>query len=81
MNMYSKYVMFDVLADVMCSAGCNDLDDALDLLATYMDDDIREQVCSELAPCEPEDFLERYLELDPGFADLLCSEFRVDVRG
>lgn len=80
MNMYSKYVMFDVLADVMCSAGCNDLDDALDLLATYMDDDIRERVHSELAPCMPEEFLSRYLELDPDFVDLLLSEFRIDLR-
>lgn len=80
MNMYSKYDMYDVLVEVICCAGCNDLDDALDLLATYMDDDIRERVAFELAPCDPEDFLARYLELDPGFADLLYSEFRVDVR-
>ena len=29
----------------------------------YMDDDIREQVHRELAPCANEDFLARYLEL------------------
>lgn len=31
----------------------------LDTIATYMDDDLREQVASELAPCEPEEFLIR----------------------
>ena len=78
--MYTFYDMLDVLTEVICCSGCDGWDDALDLLATYMDDDIRERVHSELAPCQPEEFLARYLELDPGFADLLYSEFRVDVR-
>ena len=41
-----------------------------------MDDDIREQVHGELAPCTPEEFLKRYLELDPEFIELLQSEFK-----
>lgn len=80
MNMYSLSEMSEVLVEVICCSGCSDWQEALDLLATYMDDDIREQVHSELAPCLPEEFLARYLELAPGFADLLYSEFRVDVR-
>ena len=35
----------------------------LDIIATYMDDEIREKVHFEMAPCEPTDFLKRYLEL------------------
>lgn len=54
-------------------------EEMLNTIATYMDDDIREAVHAELAPCEPEVFLQRYLELDPGFRDLLQSEFSLNV--
>ena len=40
-----------------------------------MNDDLREQVHAELAPCSAKDFLTRYLELDPDFQDLLDDEF------
>ena len=49
----------------------------LDVIATYMDDDIRESLHHELAPCEPEFFLGEYLKRDPGFEDLLYSEFGI----
>lgn len=52
----------------------------LDTIATYMDDDIREQVHSKLAPCEPVEFLRRYLELDSEFYELLNCEFHVHLR-
>jgi hypothetical protein len=32
-------------------------------IVNYMDDDIREQVHRELAPCTNEEFLSRYMEL------------------
>lgn len=51
--------------------------DLLDIIATYMDDEKREQVHYELAPCSPDEFLDRYLELDPGFAEILESEFSI----
>ena len=51
----------------------------MDTIASYMDDDKREQVHFELAPCEPEKFLERYLELDPDFEELLNNEFAIEV--
>ena len=38
---------------------CQDLDKAVVL----MDDDLREQVHTELAPCDPAEFIERYQEL------------------
>ena len=51
----------------------------MDTIASYMDDDKREHVHFELAPCEPEEFLKRYLELDPVFEDLLDSEFGIEL--
>lgn len=37
----------------------------IDQLAIYMDDDTREAVHAELAPCSDLEFLTRYLELAP----------------
>lgn len=37
----------------------------IDTLAFYMDDDAREQVHAELAPCTDLEFLKRYLEIAP----------------
>ena len=54
-------------------------EELLDTIATYMDDDKREKVHFELAPCEPEEFLKRYLELDPDFEDVLKSEFSIEL--
>ena len=36
-----------------------------DALVNVMDDDTREEVAAELAPCTEEEFLERYLALAP----------------
>ncbi len=36
-----------------------------DTIVSYMDDDIREQIHGELAPCTEEAFWARYVELDP----------------
>lgn len=51
----------------------------IDAIAVYMDDDKREQVHFELAPCDPEEFLKRYLELDPDFEDVLKSDFNISI--
>ena len=51
----------------------------LDIIATYMDDEIREDVHIELTPCTPEEFLRRYVELDPNFKELLKAEFRIEL--
>ena len=37
--------------------------DIWETVVAFMDDDIREQVHSELAPCSEEEFLTRYLDL------------------
>ena len=54
-------------------------EELLDTIASYMDDNKREKVHFELAPCEPEEFLKRYLELDPDFEDVLKSEFSIEL--
>ena len=46
-------------------------------IVNLMDDDIREEVHREMAPCTEEEFLSRYIELDPAFEDVLWSEFNV----
>lgn len=47
----------------------------MDNIATYMDDIIREDVHVELAPCTSEEFIAEYLRRDPGFMEILKSEF------
>ena len=42
-----------------------------DTVASYMDDDIREELHVELCPCSNEEFLARYLERDPDFIKIL----------
>lgn len=54
--------------------------DTMDIIATYMDDDLREKVNDELAPCTPEEFLARYVQLDPEFEDVvLRGEFSIEL--
>lgn len=48
-------------------------------IAVYMEDEIREKVHFELAPCEPEEFLRRYLELNPEFEGVLKTEFSIEL--
>ena len=52
----------------------------MNTIATYMLDDTREQVHSELAPCTPEKFLKRYIELDPNFEELIYKEFGIEME-
>ena len=44
-------------------------------ITNLMDDELRERVSFELAPCTEEEFLKRYLELDPDFQNVLDKEF------
>ena len=52
----------------------------MDTLATYMNDEIREDLHAELAPCEPEEFLRAYVERDPEFNELLEHEFEIEIE-
>lgn len=48
----------------------------MDVIATYMDDEIREYLHSALAPCHPGVFLTAYCERDPSMLSLIDHEFR-----
>lgn len=50
-----------------------------DAIVNLMNDDIRETVHAELAPCENVAFLKRYCKLDPDFAGILRSEFSIEL--
>ena len=49
------------------------------IIASYMDDEIREKVHSEIAPCSNEEFIKRYLELDEKFIEILENEFEFEM--
>ena len=48
-------------------------------IVSYMDDDIRENVHLDMSPCSKEEFLAEYLQRDPDFADILRTEFNMEV--
>ena len=50
-------------------------EDDLDNISSYMDDEIREQLHSRLAPCSPSDFLRAYIAADPDILTVLVNEF------
>lgn len=51
----------------------------LDVIATYMNDDIREDVSFDLDSCTPEEFLKEYVNRDEDFEELLKSEFSIEM--
>lgn len=51
-----------------------------DAIVNLMDDDIREKVHFEMAPCTEEAFLKRYLQLDPDFENVLQTEFGIEME-
>lgn len=48
-------------------------------IASYMDDETREAVHGDRAPCTEIEFLREYLERDPDFSRLLWMEFDIDT--
>lgn len=54
-------------------------DEEMENVASYMNDEIREEVHFELAPCSNEAFLRRYCELDVSFEELLKDEFGIEL--
>lgn len=51
----------------------------LDVIATYMNDDIREDVAFDLDSCTPEEFLKEYVSRDDDFEELLRTEFSIEL--
>lgn len=54
--------------------------ETLDVIATYMDDDIREGLHFALAPCEPIVFLQEYCKRDAEFINVLKREFGIELE-
>jgi hypothetical protein len=52
----------------------------METISTYMDNDIRESLHFNLAPCSNEDFFKAYCKANPDFSILLWSEFRIDME-
>ena len=52
----------------------------LDVIATYMKDDIREDLHFRLAPCEPIVFLQEYCKRDAEFINVLKTEFGIEME-
>lgn len=50
-----------------------------DAIASYMDDEIREDLHQELAPCSFEEFLNAYVKRDEKFKEILTNEFSIDI--
>lgn len=48
-------------------------------IAYYMNDEIREQLAFEIAPCSPQKFIAEYCKRDETFIDFLSHEFGIDV--
>ena len=40
-----------------------------EIIEEYMNDEIRERLHSELAPCTEQEFFDRYIEEDPNFME------------
>lgn len=54
--------------------------DLMDTIASYMDDNIREDLHFRIAPCSPDLFLREYTKRDPDFEKLLYDEFGIEME-
>jgi hypothetical protein len=48
-------------------------------IASYMNDELRESIHFDLAPCTNEEFIIAYCNADPTFEDLLNEEFHIEL--
>lgn len=48
-------------------------------IVQFMDDEIRERVHSELAPCAAKEFYDRYCEIDPEFDKQIRQTFSTEM--
>ena len=53
--------------------------DDLDVIATYMNDAIRECMHNDMLYDTPEDFLRGYVSICPDFEDILKMEFSIEL--
>lgn len=52
----------------------------MNVIASYMNDEIREDLHFRLTPCEPDLFLREYVKRDPEFEKLLYNEFGIEME-
>lgn len=52
----------------------------MEVIASYMDDEIREELNFKMSPCTNEEFLKAYVERVPDFSELLENEFSIDIE-
>lgn len=80
-TVYNRYT--DLLLDgstlLVLGTSTEISDSVYSAICELMNDDIRNSVSEELAPCTKEAFLTRYIEKDPAFEDILRSEFSIDL--
>ena len=53
--------------------------DVWENIVNYMDDEIREKVHAEIAPCSNREFLLDYCERDEDFINVLLTEFSISI--
>ena len=53
--------------------------DDMDVIASYMNDEIRESVHNDMNYNSPEDFLREYVKRDPDFEEFLNTEFSIEL--
>lgn len=53
--------------------------EVMNVIATYMNDEVREDLHFDLAPCKNEEFIKAYIERCPDFAELLRNEFNIEI--
>ena len=51
----------------------------MDVIAIYMNDEIRESVHNDMNYNSPEDFLREYVKRDPDFEEILNTEFSIEL--
>lgn len=53
--------------------------DDMNVIAIYMNDEIRESVHNDMNYNSPEDFLREYVKRDPDFEEFLNTEFSIEL--
>lgn len=54
-------------------------DEVMEMLEIYMNDELREKVHYNIAPCTNDEFLKEYYKLDVTFVEFVQKEFGLDL--
>ena len=78
-KLINQVVLIDYTIIILGGGKMRITQEKMDAIAVLMDDETREKVHHELAPCEPIEFLKRYCELEPSFEAVLKDEFSIEI--